>query len=477
MRDELYVYGEEAAAQDPDYLRNFGDDAAEETYAEEPKDRTDYEYDPLKAYLKGISTIPLLNKEGEIALAKQMEECRERIMRNVFSVPFAVRELISMARLLKENAISLSDVVQYEDNITDKDLRRKRERFFEAVRRIDMLLKKTGKAGNEKQTRKNMETMIAGICGMRLREDLIENLSKKVKSLCARLESCGEKTAGFNGNKRSAECRRHAAELRKLEAEAGLASDEMKNIARHICSAEAEAEAAKGRMIESNLRLVINIAKRYAGKGMSLEDLIQEGNIGLMRAVDRFEYKRGYKFSTYATWWIRQAIGRALADQSRMIRIPVHMIESMNKVNRTIKKYVQEFGVEPELSEIERRTGIPAGKITHILSIAKEPVSIETPIGYEEDTMLRDFIEDKSSVSPLDALITDDTKKHLDGVLGTLSPKEETIIRKRYGIGFKDAHTLEELGQAFDVTRERVRQLEVKAIRKLREPVMETIGR
>jgi RNA polymerase primary sigma factor len=258
--------------------------------------------------------------------------------------------------------------------------------------------------------------------------------------------------------------------IEKKEMLFGMKSSEMKKALRVLIHGEKEVFEARKAMIEANLRLVISIAKRYLGRGLSFSDLIQEGNSGLMRAVDKFEYKRGYKFSTYATWWIRQAITRALADQSRTIRIPVHMVETINKITKVTRELVQEMGREPIPVEIAERLKIPAEKVNAIMKISKEPISLETPIGEEEDSHLRDFIEDKAMLSPLDVAIQDDMKKKIDKILCSLTPKEEKIIRKRFGIGGDIPHTLEEVGLEFDVTRERIRQIEGKAIRKLKHP-------
>ncbi len=267
---------------------------------------------------------------------------------------------------------------------------------------------------------------------------------------------------------RTSDLKRYKREIKELEAGLGLRAAEISRTIKELELTEIELALAKGQLIESNLRLVISIAKRYMGKGLSLGDLIQEGNIGLMRAVDKFEYQRGYKFSTYATWWIRQAISRAIADQSRVIRIPVHMIENINKVNKITKEFVQELGVEPTPEDIAKRLKIPLDKVKNILKISKEPISIETPIGDEDDTMLKDFIEDKSNLSPLELVIREDLKTLIDNMLCKLSPKEELVIRKRFGIGEESPQTLEDVGQAFDVTRERIRQIQVKAIKKLK---------
>ena len=284
----------------------------------------------------------------------------------------------------------------------------------------------------------------------------VEILEEKVRSL-----------KKSRSDKEVAEC---LAEIVRIEDSFGVSSPEIRKISQEVLDADQAVISAKSKLIEANLRLVISVAKRYIGKGLILGDLIQEGNIGLMRAVDKFEYQRGYKFSTYATWWIRQAISRALADQSRTIRIPVHMIENINRVNRTAKQLVQEAGSDPDPEEISERSKIPVNRVRNILKITKEPISIETPIGDEDDAMLKDFIEDKSIMSPLDNAIQDDLKSQIDKVLCTLSPKEQLVIRRRYGLGEDTPRTLEEVGQEFDVTRERIRQIEVKAIRKLKHP-------
>jgi RNA polymerase primary sigma factor len=258
--------------------------------------------------------------------------------------------------------------------------------------------------------------------------------------------------------------------IKEVEDIFGISYEEMKKALYILIEEEREIDAAKNKLTEANLRLVISIAKRYIGKGLGFSDLIQEGNIGLMRAVDKFEYRRGYKFSTYATWWIRQSITRALADQSRTIRIPVHMVESINRMTKTIRELVQEKGKEPSPEETAEKMKLPAEKVRGMLKISKEPISLETPVGEEDDSHLSDFIEDKTTLSPLDIAILEDMKKNIDKVLASLTPKEQSIIRKRFGIGDELPHTLEDVGLEFEVTRERIRQIEVKAIRKLRHP-------
>jgi RNA polymerase primary sigma factor len=312
--------------------------------------------------------------------------------------------------------------------------------------------------------------IISKIKELNLKGDVVSAFFEELRKMGEQIEILKEqarKHKNSHNNKEAAKC---MADIENIEISFGVDRAEIKKISLAVLDADTEVNKAKSRLIEANLRLVISVAKRYIGKGLTLGDLIQEGNIGLMRAVDKFEYRRGYKFSTYATWWIRQAISRALADQSRTIRIPVHMIENMNRINRTTKQLVQEAGSDPNTEQISERSKLPVNRVRTILRITKEPISIETPIGDEEDAMLKDFIEDKSIQSPLDIAIQDDLKDQINRVLSTLSPKEELVIRMRYGLGEDVPHTLEEVGEEFDVTRERIRQIEAKAIRKLKHP-------
>jgi RNA polymerase primary sigma factor len=462
------------------------------------------EKDPVRIYLKEMSSVPLLNREGEIVIAKKIEEGREKVYRVIFSLPFVLKKLIILGKMVVNREASLEGVIQNSEESTEEELQTERERFFDITREIELLNKKRKtylaklkamisagkKKTNLKNTRKtitddpsalikcleqNREHIIIKVRELKLQDDVIDVFSEQLKKSIIEVDSITRKiTALSKKSRRSAqdiekECRLLKKKIEDKEILFGMKTSEMKKALRVLAQGEKEVYEARKAMIEANLRLVISIAKRYLGRGLSFSDLIQEGNSGLMRAVDKFEYKRGYKFSTYATWWIRQAITRALADQSRTIRIPVHMVETINKITKMSRELVQELGREPSPFEIAEQLKIPEEKVHGILKISKEPISLETPIG-EEDSHLMDFIEDKAMLSPLDFAIQDDMRKKIDQILCSLPPKEEKIIRKRFGIGVDAPHTLEEVGLEFDVTRERIRQIEVKAIRKLKHP-------
>ncbi len=418
------------------------------------------EHDPIKAYLKSIRLLPLLTREEEVAIAMQIETCKFEIFNIIFTIPFVLNKLAEVGRLVKRGEARLSEYVQDIEDISEEEIEAKKELFSRITESIHGII------GNRKKQKNRLAISIfeytkhripKKISELNLKYKVVEVFSRELKERWEHVEHC---TTSGSGQYRS--------EIEKLQSSLGLPGPEIKGALKELEAAETGLAHAKGRLVESNLRLVISIARRYMGKGLSLGDLIQEGNIGLMRAVDKFEYRRGYKFSTYATWWIRQAISRAIADQSRVIRIPVHMIENMNKINRIIRESVQELGSEPAPQEIARRSKMPLDKVKNILKISKEPISIETPIGDEEDTMLKDFIADKSNISPLEIAMREDMKTLIDSALCKLSPKEELIIRKRFGIGEESPQTLEEVSEAFDVTRERIRQIQVKAMKKLK---------
>ena len=453
--------------------------------------------DPARLYLREMGAVPLLSREGEIDIAKRIEHGQKVILKALSRSPLVVREILNIGDQLKNRQISIRQVVSFnDDELTDERLETKTTAVLsvmESIRKHEQAAHKIGlkisRCRKGSRLYKKHLSMLARyripvaliVRDLELKNTHHERLVGIIKDVIAkavvyeceirRLESRLETARPFeDSNEIKRKIKQLKSEIKQVENKAFASLPELKQTLATIKSGELESDIAKKEMIEANLRLVISIAKKYNNRGVQFLDLIQEGNIGLMKAVDKFEYRRGYKFGTYATWWIRQAITRAIAEQSRTIRIPIHMNETINKLISTSRSLVQEYGREPTSEEIARKMDSPVSKIRKILEITQASISMETPIGEDEDSHLSDFIEDRCVVSPAEAVLNTNLKEKMESVLKTLTPREEQIIKMRFGLGDGVEHTLGEVGQRFSVTRERIRQIEAKALRKLRHP-------